>query len=423
MKEDAINLLGDKYVKLRFGHWLFILCALIFGFQILSCIPVVWNRLKPILIAIFFGGKAEDISISFSENKDFLGTAVWTLTTVLSAFLVSYYNQQHQMHYGVAQRRIIAYDVGTMMIPLCVLENIIIVILMTYDYYSEYVAIFYFRALSSILVQFLLITYCIRITSQKHCLEIICSLEKEWLSKAENQSGTEGSSGTNRYFHLIPLMLDGEESINEKFAAIYEVIETCISSTQSDCLVNYCVDSLDVISSWMKRTQTDQAFLYDMVARLQGKIGSRSLFSGEHAFVVMNDVLSVALMVACADMPAEFDCLWDKLKESANDETIALLRVTLELMVSKLGYGRKGVTSEVNKKVYELFRSAGEQKIGSLITKKSSDYIHLMKRILSDEDSQLFETIIKNSRDNPLLRLSNLALSDDIALILYGDSQ
>lgn len=50
-------------------------------------------------------GNLPQIVDNLHTNMDFIGTAVWTLTTILSAFVTLYYGALGYRNYGIANRR------------------------------------------------------------------------------------------------------------------------------------------------------------------------------------------------------------------------------------------------------------------------------------------------------------------------------
>lgn len=357
----------------------------------------------------------------FEARKDFFGTAVWTLTTVLSAFLISFYNQQQQKHYGIYQRRIISYEIGTWMIPACILENVAIVLMMTKNFYSDRIGLFYYRALSSVLLQFILISYCIFITSNRHCLKVIKKLEREWLEKTQKPQ---------RMLHLVPLVLDGEEAINEKFEAILEILIESIGKTQSSMVIPYLTDNIGMIADWMDQNSVDQSFLYDLVERLMlGRwkfervkfedVGTSLTFS-------KRDIILSVLMLTTADLDTTFYSVWETVDHLAKQHstllTYPMLRVTIELMITKTSFAKDGIDRYAEKKIDNIFSGFGEHQLSQEIIEKKNELIAYLKRLLITRELSETELtkITERSAQVPIPNINSAVRSINIANILNG---
>lgn len=149
----------------------YFLCSIIIVLPTIYIIANVLNenqglkdKLTRLLIA--FGMNEKYILNNVCSQADFLGNAVWTLTTILAAFMVLHYSSIGNNTYGVKNRKIISYTCGTFFIPEILIFNIAVVLCMTFAYYVKSFATFFLLAIYSILLQLLLIFGSIFLTSQ-----------------------------------------------------------------------------------------------------------------------------------------------------------------------------------------------------------------------------------------------------------------
>lgn len=124
-------------------------------------------------------GNLPQIVENLHTNMDFIGTAVWTLTTILSAFVTLYYGALGYRNYGIANRKIISYVYGSIFIPFLVVLNAFIVGLMTYNYYVSYYMDFYILACYSCFLQAYLIALCVYSTTRYKAFKTIMKIEEK----------------------------------------------------------------------------------------------------------------------------------------------------------------------------------------------------------------------------------------------------
>lgn len=185
-------------------------------------------------ILVFLGKDKEEALNHMCTEASFLGNAVWTLTTILAAFMVLHYSSMGSSTYGVKNRKIIAYTCGTYFIPGLIIFNILIVSCMTFAYYIKSYAAFYLLALYSILLQLALIIGSIFLTSQKVCFRVIMSVEKKQFQKLcetvqDNKRVYEKfgilSNRKNLMIYHTDMILKGQDTLTEKFEIIQEIFK------------------------------------------------------------------------------------------------------------------------------------------------------------------------------------------------------
>lgn len=181
----------------------------------------------------------KDIDIvwcNLRENSSFLADVVWTLTTILAAFMVLHYSIIGVNTYGVQNRKIISYTCGTYYIPGIVIFNIFVVFGMTSAYYLNFYAIFYILALYSILLQLFVIIGSIALTSQRICFNVILSIEKkQYKELCENIFKYKDSNEEemqwqdilikNLLIYHVELILKSQNTLTEKFEITHEILK------------------------------------------------------------------------------------------------------------------------------------------------------------------------------------------------------
>lgn len=174
------------------------------------------------------------------EEAAFLGNSVWMMATILSGAVIFYCSLLSNKSYGIPNRKLIAYSVGSWSLPLTVASTIVMVLLMTSAYYTSYFALFYFWAIYSLMPQVIAYIYCIRYCSRKRCFRIILKMEDKqykWLhrdmlpvieepcSQKGDQTGQQQKNEVyeNLIFHS-QMVMGGEETSEEKLELIQQIL-------------------------------------------------------------------------------------------------------------------------------------------------------------------------------------------------------
>lgn len=230
----------------------------------LLCIIIGIPSLLIFLITVFFQEHFRDALLDFvklfnvdsvlfvcslKENPDFLGTAVWTLTTILSAIVILYYSIINYRNFGFTNRQIISYTYGSFTIPILIIYNTVIVLLMTIMYYTLYYTAFYLLAVYSFSLQLFLIFICIYSTTRFKAHKTILLVEKK---SFEQYCQKVKESGTEEDYEELSLLIEeekesllsslysimnGEETLAEKIDIIIKVlnISFCFQFTDDAC--------------------------------------------------------------------------------------------------------------------------------------------------------------------------------------------
>lgn len=216
----------------------YFLCSIIIVLPTIYIIANVLNenqglkdKLTRLLIA--FGMNEKYILNNVCSQADFLGNAVWTLTTILAAFMVLHYSSIGNNTYGVKNRKIISYTCGTFFIPEILIFNIAVVLCMTFAYYVKSFATFFLLAIYSILLQLLLIFGSIFLTSQRVCFRVILHVEEkqfhELCEVVRNNKVLFHKLGVisnkeNAFVYHSDMILKGQDSLTEKFEIIQNIL-------------------------------------------------------------------------------------------------------------------------------------------------------------------------------------------------------
>lgn len=246
---------------------------------IILSLTICNNALKETFIRAIncFGNNEEYIFDNMRKEASFLGNAVWTLTTILAAFMVFHYSSQANCVYGVPTRKIIAYTLGTYFIPGLVFYNIIVVLGMTCSYYLKSFSAFYILSIYSIFLQILLILCSIKSTSQRKSFKIILRIEKKQFNQlCEKTKVNEGeffvpSSRKNLLIYHIDSILKGKETFTEKFEVIQEILYIPFYSnylnniSYTHCIYYYLYKNLNLISLYISNQVEECQKFYNIV--------------------------------------------------------------------------------------------------------------------------------------------------------------
>ena len=209
-----------KWFLLIIASFLCVVLSLSFCRSFLKLAFVSWMN--------FWGKSTDDILRIMREEGSFLGNSVWTLTTILAAFMVLHYSSQGNSIYGIQNRKIIAYTIGSYFIPGLVFFNIAIVLRMTCAYYMRSFMSFYILALYSVFLQLLLIICSIKSTSRHQSFQVILKIErrqfKELCRKKREEKNSFPISKENVIIYHVESILKGKETLTEKFEIIQEIL-------------------------------------------------------------------------------------------------------------------------------------------------------------------------------------------------------
>lgn len=178
-----------------------------------------------------------DYTVVLQRMKDelsFLGTSIWTMTTMLVSAMIFYYGIQNNKNYGVPNRKIIAYMYGSLYIPIVVILIIFVVAVMTYAYYISAYDLFYFFSAAAIVFQLEIIYLCLSASSNANCFKAIIKVEKiqynwiqEVMAKDKDEDTNYDLEMQRRYsaniFH-VDMIMSGEETLVEKLEIIQNIL-------------------------------------------------------------------------------------------------------------------------------------------------------------------------------------------------------
>lgn len=194
----------------------------------ISCLK---NELRDLTICILDKiGDSQNIITNLQDEKDFVGTAVWTLTTILSAFIILYYSALGTRNFGITNRKIISYAYGSFFIPYLIVLNALIVVAMTVCYYVDFDIEFYIMVVYSFCLQAVLCALCVYSTTRYKAYKTILKIEKsqlvDMLDNSENIKShkvgvTDRKSGLT--YHLDSV-LRWDEPMSEKREIIKNIL-------------------------------------------------------------------------------------------------------------------------------------------------------------------------------------------------------
>lgn len=219
---------------------------------------------------------------NLNEDKEFVGTAVWTMTTVLSGFVIVYYENLEFRNYGIVNRTIFRFYYGFAFIQALIVFNVLLVCLMTYMYYAGACTDFYILSIYSCLLQGILIFCCIHPSTRKRSSAIILEIEKKqfqifhaeneqrWDGKISREIGFERRTEAKFYIRNV---LNGDEYFSEKEEILSRILEIPFEKEYmnkkavSDTIYRYEYKNLAAIVEHVLKKQEDKqelyAFLYE----------------------------------------------------------------------------------------------------------------------------------------------------------------
>lgn len=188
-------------------------------------------------ILFFFHMPQGEFLCTLRQSMDFVGNSVWTLTTILSAFVAFYYSSLGYRNYGMANRSIISFRYGTGFIPALVAFNALIVAMMTGAYYLEWHTGFYFLAVYSCCIQAALMCFCVLATTQYNTAETIINVEKRQFYSLygyryyvtekyikKDKRGKKSKPDQEEFVYYLQYILSGEEEFWEKKEIIRSIL-------------------------------------------------------------------------------------------------------------------------------------------------------------------------------------------------------
>lgn len=216
------------------------------------------------------------------REMEFVGTAVWTLTTILSAFVAFYYSALGYRNYGLTNRNIISYTYGSCFIPSLVALNALIVILMTMTYYVKWYTRFYLLAGYSFFLQALLICLCVFGTTQYNAFQTIRHIEVLQFkalygiyvcSEKQNRKGRN-----KKIVYYMQYILESEEVLSEKKDIMNDILVTPYEkfypfiSKDFSILFERQYKNFSLIADYASRTPENVSEMYEILYSVMDKI-------------------------------------------------------------------------------------------------------------------------------------------------------
>lgn len=213
-----------------------------------------------------------------NNHMDFLGTAVWTMTTILSGFIIMYYETLGYKNFGLPNRKIISFTCGSFFIPGLVAINAAVVGIMTYMYYIHSCADFYVLAIFSCLLQGILIFYCIYPSTYRKAFRTIIDIEEKCFKEY-------CASKSSELANLLNFVLEGDEPLSEKteisqrILAIPFYVEYTKEENTLNAIFNYCYTKSNSMLIYIDKNPTKIQQIYDFYyATIQNAV---NLFGSE----------------------------------------------------------------------------------------------------------------------------------------------
>lgn len=167
-----------------------------------------------------------------NTSQEFVGSAVWTMASILSGFVIMYYETMGYRNFGLVNRKIISYIFGSYFIPGLVVLNAAVVGFMTYMFYAGACTDFYILAIYSCALQGALIVLCVYSTTYQRAYKTIMDVEKKQFQQLYRKD--EGCVGKGEDFETeneqseplyhIQKALESDETFAEKGALITDIL-------------------------------------------------------------------------------------------------------------------------------------------------------------------------------------------------------
>lgn len=324
LKRKRIRRLEKKLNKAYLFAVLLIFVVLLF--YIVSDFEVATNFLRKYL----------EKECGENPTLEFLGTAVWTLTTILSAFILFYYGSLSTRNYGVSNRKIIAYTFGTMFIPFLVAFNAVVVGVMTIAYYISYCELFFLSAGYSCFLQVVLMYCCISVTSQLTAFKTIVRIEEKQFRMSTLQE-------ENNIVFFVERIVEGDEIWSEK-AKIIEHIWT-IPFSQKYAIIDQNPRILHMqqynnskyLAAYAEKSLKNEMDVYSTLYQIMKNIDKKLLdtyVTMEHSYILRNYIAYGALFLAILSRDSLYN-KWAFVEHLVNNvnETMRM-RIIAELMMA-----------------------------------------------------------------------------------------
>ncbi len=171
----------------RNGHLWVIAVLLTLVVNLLPVIRRFFRTVFDFLIKIS-GGEPDRVFAQMKYDKmDLTGTSVVALFSILSAFIVFYCSTLRYTNYGISNRKVIAYTVGTWFLPYMLLADGISVVMMFFGYLNNICDLFYVSAVWSCLTLVILIVLSLLPAFRLVCSKVIFNVvKKQYIDMCNN---------------------------------------------------------------------------------------------------------------------------------------------------------------------------------------------------------------------------------------------
>lgn len=149
---------------------LLLFIALLIYFLLVILFPAVRLITKETVLSLVdsLGGEKDHFNQALTENTIFIGSAVWTLSTVLGAVICFFYSQMREKQFGLSFQKLTAIAYGSRFIPLLLLFNLFVPLSMVLAYYIANNSLYFNLAILSIALQAIQMFLCLRLTNAKN---------------------------------------------------------------------------------------------------------------------------------------------------------------------------------------------------------------------------------------------------------------
>lgn len=259
--------------KIRRGFCITII-ILVFMLFVILCISD--QKVKEIVLEIVQKLYSDIDSNRFEDNlccnKEFIGTTIWTLTTILFGFLILYYEMLGHRNFGLTNRLIISLICGSWFIPILLGLNSFIVCLMTFMFYMDHDVDFYLLAIYSFVLQGIIIFFCVYPTSQRKTEKVILKNEgRQILEEYNTIKERTHDLGKRTKMQFIQKILSSDELLEDKIDIISQILVKPFElrlydpARVSKIFYEYFCSKFALLALYISRNSDERDKLYEMI--------------------------------------------------------------------------------------------------------------------------------------------------------------
>ena len=270
------------YEKKVNGRYATPIALTIIAFYVLLTVAQVDFKNWILSVIEYWGIDQKEFIDTLHGEMGFVGTAVWTLTTIVSAFVAFYYSALGYRNYGMTNRNIISCTYGTCFIPALVALNALVVLFMTITYYVKWYTRVYLMAGYSFFLQALLICFCVFATTQYNAFKTILRIEvlqfNALYGMCPSSDGKRRISRNEKNIYYMQYILGSEEVLTENCGIINDILVIPYEKHYSFISKDFTVlferqyRNFALIADYVSGNPGDASEMYEILYSVMGRI-------------------------------------------------------------------------------------------------------------------------------------------------------